>query len=155
MHAMPTLRQARANDWDVLRGLLQGADLPVADLGPERLDGFLIAEDEGRMVGLIGLEAFGTLGLLRSLVVLQSARKSGVGSKLLGALEAAAAAAGIVELWLLTIDAERFFERHDFQIVERAQAPDEIRGTSEFSDLCPATARLMRKALNQPGPTGG
>ena len=33
--SMPTLRQAFADDWDVVRDLLLASDLPVDDLGPE------------------------------------------------------------------------------------------------------------------------
>ena len=145
---MPTLRQAKPDDWGVLRALLLAADLPVDDLGPGRLGDFLIAEEEEQTVGLIGLEVFGTVGLLRSLVVEKSARSSGLAGKLIGALESAAEAVGIVELWLLTIDAERFFQRHNFAVVERTIAPYEIRQTDEFSTLCPDTAYLMRKTLS-------
>jgi amino-acid N-acetyltransferase len=145
---MPTLRRAQADDWDAVRDLLLASDLPVDDLGPQRLDGFLIAEDDDVTVGLIGLEVLGTVGLLRSLVVAKDARSSGLGGKLVGALESAAEAAGITELWLLTIDAQRFFQRHNFEIVDRTAAPDEIRQTDEFSALCPGTAYLMRKSLD-------
>jgi len=142
---MPALRQARPQDWDAIRSLLLTSALPVDDLGPDRLGGFLVAESDGALLGFIGLEAYGTSGLLRSLVVAKSARSSGLGSQLVGALEAAAEAAGIVELWLLTIDAQRFFQRHDFQIVDRSAAPDVIRQTREFVGLCPDTAYLMHK----------
>jgi len=145
---MPALRQAVPGDWDAVQDLLLAADLPIDDLGPERLGGFLIAQDENAMVGLIGLEILGTVGLLRSLVVARNARNTGLGGKLVGALEAAALAAGIAELWLLTIDAERFFQRHEFEIIDRTAAPDEIRQTDEFSALCPDSAYLMRKSLN-------
>lgn len=144
---MPTLRRAKPDDWSAVQALLLAAELPVDDLGPEKLDGFLIAEDEDVTVGLIGLDVLGTLGLLRSLVVAKDARSSGLGGKLVGALESAAETAGITELWLLTIDAERFFQRHNFEIVDRSAAPDEIRQTDEFSALCPGTAYLMRKSL--------
>jgi amino-acid N-acetyltransferase len=145
---MLALRQAVPGDWDAVQALLLAADLPVDDLGPERLGGFLIAQDEIETVGLIGLEILGTVGLLRSLVVARNARNTGLGGKLVGALESAAVTAGIAELWLLTIDAERFFLRHDFEIVDRTAAPDEIRQTDEFSALCPDTAFLMRKWLD-------
>jgi amino-acid N-acetyltransferase len=145
---MPTLRQAQPDDWDAVQSLLLASELPVDDLGPQKLDGFLIAEDGNAIVGLIGLEVSGTVGLLRSLVVEKNARRSGLGGKLVGALESAAEAAGISELWLLTIDAERFFQRHNFEFVDRAAAPDEIRDSEEFSTLCPGTAFLMRKSLD-------
>lgn len=146
--SMPTLRQAGPDDWSAVQELLLASDLPVDDLGPEKLDGFLIAEDDTAKLGLIGLEVMGTVGLLRSLVVARDARSAGLGGKLVGALESAAEAAGITELWLLTIDAEGFFQRHNFEIMDRTAAPDEIRRTDEFSELCPGSAYLMRKILD-------
>ncbi len=146
--SMPTLRQALPDDWDAVRKLLLASSLPVDDLGPDRLDGFLIAEDDDFVVGLIGLEVMGTVGLLRSLVVEKNARRAGLGGKLVGALESAAEAAGIDELWLLTIDAEKFFQRHNYEFVNRERAPEEIRQSDEFSSLCPNTAYLMRKSLD-------
>jgi len=144
---MPGLRQAKPHDWGLVRALLLSAGLPVDDLGAGKLGGFLIAENDAGVIGFIGLEVFGTAGLLRSLVVEKSIRNSGLGGKLIEALESAAEAAGIVELWLLTIDAERYFQRHNFELIDRSLAPDEIRQTSEFSTLCPDTAYLMRKVL--------
>ena len=144
---MPILRQATAEDWTAVRQLLSESGLPTEDLGPQKLDGFLVAEDDGVLAGLIGLEIFDTTGLLRSLVVAKAARKGGLGGKLVGALESAAQTAGITELWLLTIDAEKFFERQGFTIVARDTAPASVRATEEFSDLCPDSAYLMMKTL--------
>lgn len=144
---MPVLRESRKADWDVVQQLLLAAGLPVEDLGPAMLDGFLIAESGDRIVGLVGLQIYDTTGLLRSLVVAKDARSGGLGGRLVGALEAAAQTAGIDELWLLTIDAEAFFARHGFEIVSRDEAPDCIRQAEEFRDLCPADAHLMRKSI--------
>lgn len=144
---MPTLRQATAGDWPAIRALLVDNGLPVDDLGPDRLDGFLVAEDGAELAGLVGLQVFGTIGLLRSLVVAERARRDGLGGKLVGALEAAAETAGLRELWLLTIDADRFFRRQGFDVVDRAFAPESIRATEEFAGLCPESAFLMMKAL--------
>jgi amino-acid N-acetyltransferase len=135
-------------DWAAVQDLLLAAALPVDDLGPQELAGFLIAETGDGTVGIIGLEILGTVGLLRSLVVADSARNTGLGGELVCALESAAREAGITELWLLTIDAERYFQRHDFEITDRTAAPDEIQQTAEFSALCPDTAYLMRKTLD-------
>jgi len=144
---MPTLRQARDGDWKAIGQLLQESGLPTADLRQDKLDGFLVAEDGAELAGLIGLQIFGTRGLLRSLVVAKRVRSAGLGGKLVGALESAAQTAGIRELWLLTIDAERFFERQGFSIVNRETVPEVIRATDEFSGLCPADAFLMMKKL--------
>lgn len=145
---MPTLRQSTAEDWGAISALLVESGLPVDDLDAGKLDGFLVAEDGPDIVGLIGLQLFGTIGLLRSLVVTKSARSLGLGGKLVGALESASQTAGVTELWLLTIDADRFFERHGFQVMARDSAPPSIQQSEEFSELCPGTAFLMQKDLS-------
>ena len=145
---MPTLRSARLDDWPAINSMLAEEDLPVDDLHTEKVSDFLVAEDGGDLLGLIGLELYSTVGLLRSLVIAKKARRLGLGSKLVGALESAAETAGVTELWLLTIDTQRFFERLGYQIVGREQVPDSIRKTDEFAGLCPDTAFLMMKRLS-------
>lgn len=145
------VRDAGQDDWQAVQRLLDEAGLPVADLGPDRLEHFLIAErpgaDQCETLGIIGLEQFDQVGLLRSLVVGESDRKSGLGKRLVSALEANACYAGVKDLWLLTIDAERFFEGLGYKMMSRNSAPDSIRETEEFSGLCPDGAYLMRKVL--------
>jgi amino-acid N-acetyltransferase len=111
------------------------------------LENFMLAESDGEVIGLVGLQVFDTIGLLRSLVVAKNARSSGLGGKLVGAIEAAAQTAGIDELWLLTIDAEKFFSRHGYEFAARKDAPDSIRQTDEFRELCPDNAHLMYKSV--------
>jgi amino-acid N-acetyltransferase len=127
--------------------LLVDAGLPIDDLRPELLEHFLLAERDGEIVGIAGIEAYATTGLLRSVVVAGNSRGAGLGKKLVGALELAAQAAGIVDLWLLTIDAERFFARLGYDIVSRDSVPDAIRSSKEFAVLCPESAHLMTKKL--------
>ena len=141
------LRRAEPTDWPAVEALLTTATLPIEDLGADRLDAFLVAEIGGEIVGAVGHESYADVGLLRSLVVREDRRNSNLGRKLVEAIEATARMAGIDELWLLTIDAERFFERRGYAFVDREAAPDAIRGTAEFSTLCPGTAFLMRKRL--------
>jgi len=145
------VRDAGQKDWQDIQRLLDRAGLPVADLGPEQLEDFLVAERSGtgqaETLGIIGLQRFKQIGLLRSLVVSQSDRKSGLGRRLVSALEANACCRGVKDLWLLTIDAERFFEGLGYKMMSRDSAPDSIRNTEEFSGLCPDGAYLMRKLL--------
>lgn len=141
------LRGATASDWHHGRSLLRAAGLPTEDLDQDKLSGFLVAEKEGQIVGMIGLETFGAVGLLRSLVVADEARRLGVGRLLVEALESSAAAARLTQLWLLTNDAQDFFARFGFEIVERAGAPQAIQSTDEFAELCPDSAFLMVKHL--------
>lgn len=141
------IRPAIPSDLQLARRWLTDARLPVADLTPEHMDGFLIAMLDGRAVGMIGLEQCGQDGLLRSLFVDASDRGRGVARELVDALEQRAKSDQLSQVWLLTIDADRFFAALDYSIVDRADAPDSIRNTVEFSKLCPGDAVLMRKRL--------
>lgn len=67
MPAGKQMRLPRSSDLDAAVRLLSDAGLPVDDLTADRLA--LVAEEDGELHGLIGLEHFGDVGLLRSLVV--------------------------------------------------------------------------------------
>jgi amino-acid N-acetyltransferase len=141
------IRGATAADLETLRAWLDAAGLPSADLSETLMPNFLVAMDGTGDVGAIGVEQFGATGLLRSLVVVKRKRGTGAGSFLLSSLEEAARTNGVRELWLLTIDAQVYFQQHGYRVRRREAAPAPIRGTAEFRDLCPADAVLMSKKL--------
>jgi len=141
------LRVAVDSDLTLARKLLAEAGLPTADLTIDRLA--LIAEKEGVVAGLIGLEQFKNAGLLRSLVIAENFRSAGLGGRLVGALEQLALEKNISELWLLTIDADKWFASLGYLTQSRDSAPPAIRSTEEFSSLCPGDAVLMKKSLNR------
>ncbi|HSD68330.1 MAG TPA: GNAT family N-acetyltransferase, partial [Woeseiaceae bacterium] len=105
------------------------------------------AADGEALAGVVALQPFSAVGLLRSLVVAQAARSAGCGSKLVQAVERTAARSGVRQLWLLTTGAEHYFEKLGFLATSRALAPPEIRQTAEFTSLCPDSAVLMCKSL--------
>jgi len=146
MPADEQIRSSRSSDLGAAVRLLLDAGLPLDDLTADHLA--LVAEEDGELHGLIGLELFGGVGLLRSLVVASHYRSRGLGVALVGALETHARDCGVAELWLLTIDADAFFERLGYGVRRRDAAPDAIRATAEFSALCPADAVLMSKSIS-------
>lgn len=147
MSADITIRAATGVDLPTAQSWLADAGLPAEDLSAAHMQDFFLAEVDDRLAGMIGIENLGSVGLLRSLVVHRDDRGSGVGTKLVAALEAHAAEAGIDALWLLTIDADRYFSRLGYEVMDRSRAPEAIRLTAEFSSLCPGDAALMRKIL--------
>ena len=140
-----TIRPAAAADLDAAVKLLEAAGLPVTDLSADRLA--LVAEKKAIFQGVIGVEVFNDVGLLRSLVVSPNTRGAGIGPALVTALEVASRADGVEEFWLLTIDAGPFFAKLGYKVRNRSDAPDAIRATEEFSSLCPGDATLMSKRL--------
>jgi amino-acid N-acetyltransferase len=142
-----TIRPGIAADLAVVQAWLVDAGLPTADLTSDHMSDFLVAVVDSGPVGMIGLEQFEKVGLLRSLVIDRTARRDGVGRQLVAALEAQALARGVTELWLLTIDVEAYFLKLGYTTMERDRAPGAIRDTPEFSSLCPGDAVLMQKVL--------
>jgi amino-acid N-acetyltransferase len=141
------IRAGRTADIEPAISLLRAAGLPAADFSDRFVGNFLVACAGPSVVGSIALEPLADLGLLRSLVVDPDYRGGGLGRLLVGELEAHARRNGISELWLLTIDADRFFLGLGYGLQRREQAPDVIRRTREFSLLCPDDAILMKKRL--------
>jgi N-acetylglutamate synthase-like GNAT family acetyltransferase len=53
----------------------------------------------------------------------------------------------MTSLYLLTTSAAPYFARHGYQVLVREQAPQAIRHSKQFADLCPSSATLMHKDL--------
>lgn len=141
------IRPARVGDLAIAIAWLDGAGLPIEDLTAAHMESFLFAHQGDTPVGMIGLESYADCGLLRSLYVDAAQRGSGVGAQLVSALEAKAAGSGVAAIWLLTIDADAFFTRHGYEVMQRDAAPASIQSSAEFSSLCPGDAVLMQKKL--------
>ena len=120
---------------------LAKAELPTDDLASEQFR-YFTADD----LAWGGFGA-GADALIRSVVVLPQARSRGFGALVTEALVRQAREAGVERLWLLTTSAAPFFEKLGWASAERAQAPDTITRSHQFSSLCPASATLMVRAL--------
>ena len=141
------IHSAKRADLPAVRALLETERLPASDLDEQALDRFLILRDDSGVSGVVGLELYGEVAFLRSLVVAQHGRGSGVGSALTQAAERLAAEFGVKDVYLLTQTAERFFAGRGYSKMDRGDAPKEIQGTTQFSGLCPSSAVLMMKQL--------
>ena len=141
------IRPLELDRWSDALTLLSNAGLPTADLEQNQIGEFLVVLGQGRVLGMIGLQCFGPCALLRSLVIDETVRGSGLGARLVADLEAKALAQDVQELWLLTIDANAFFERLGYRVANRESAPISIAASREFAELCPADAFLMTKRL--------
>jgi amino-acid N-acetyltransferase len=128
--------------------LLEQAELPTADLTEAHCESFFFAGSPSQPTGLVGLEIFGDVALLRSLVVTPERRGTGEGSALLEHAENAARARGVRALYLLTTTAERFFAKHGYARAPREAAPPAIRATREFAGICPASSAFMSRVLD-------
>lgn len=141
-----TFEPASVASLDAVLRLLSNSGLPVADV-EAHIDAFTLARSEGHLVGIVGLELHGELGLLRSLFVAPAHRSKGIGAALVQSVQLRAATKGVRELYLLTTGATAYFENLGFASLPRDQVPQEIRCTAQFSSLCPSTAACMHKLI--------
>ncbi len=147
MIAIPvTIRTATAADGHAMVALLQGADLPTAGVA-DATGNYFVAEENGAIIALGGLEAHLPDALLRSLAVSRGRRNDGLGRLVFDRLWQQAEAAGYCGVYLLTTTAADYFERLGFSRIERERAPRGIRQCAEFAMLCPANAVVMRRIV--------
>jgi N-acetylglutamate synthase-like GNAT family acetyltransferase len=133
-------------DLPAMRAVLRRAALPADDLEEPDVTLFAFARD-GEVVGYGGLELYGDDALLRSIVVAPDRRREGVGRRIVALLLANAAGMGARRGYLLTTEAQKYFEGLGFAAVERRDAPPAIMATRQMAGLCPASAALMAKTL--------
>jgi amino-acid N-acetyltransferase len=127
--------------------LLQQANLPTEDLTAAHCENFFFSGPSSAPSGIVGLELFGEVALLRSLVVAPGRRGTGAGASLLSHAEEQARKRGVRSLYLLTTTAEPFFARHGYARASRETAPPAIRATREFSGICPSSSAFMCRQL--------
>ena len=134
-------------DLSSVKQLLSDSGLPIEDITAQHLQHFFGCGSGSTLEGVVGLELYGEVALLRSLAVASSRRGSGVGPGLVAHAERYARDKGVQSLYLLTTTAEKFFLRRGYARIPRDEAPAAIKGTKEFSGICPTSSAFMVKYL--------
>ena len=142
------IETAQPDEKEIVVALLEQGDLLIEDL-PEGLPDFVLAKDEETPVGVAGLESFGTVGLLRSVAVDPAHQGKQIAAQLVRRLLETAQASNLQDVYLITNTADGYFERQGFQPVNRQEVPAAIQQTQQFSNLCPSSAIVMKRALIQ------
>src|SRR5262245_57766213 len=124
--------------------LLSVAELPH-DGVKENIEGFLVARNDfGKLVGCVGMERHGELGLLRSAAVLPEYQGRRIGGKLVSELLKIAAREGVTEVALLTTTAKEFFEKKfDFKEAIRAHYEERSQNSPEWNRPRCSSATFM------------
>jgi amino-acid N-acetyltransferase len=128
--------------------LLSDCGLPHSDLRSENMGSFLALGRRDEIEGVVGLEVWASVALLRSLAVPAGQRGTGKGTRLVREAEDFARAFKVQSLFLLTTTAEHFFAGLGYRKIPRQDAPECIGSTTEFTNLCPRDAVLMTKELS-------
>src|SRR5262249_45249796 len=123
----------------------------------EHLSGFLVARGEGgEVVGCVGLERHGELGLLRSAAVLPQYQGQWVGGELIRELLKRAAGEGVTEVALLTTTAKDYFEsKFGFKEAGRALYEKRLRTSPEWNlPRCSSAVFMTLKLKPDTGSAG-
>lgn len=141
------VRAAQREDLEGVRALLRTSDLPQDGLDEQFGPSYAIAEREGALIGVEGIEVYERDGLLRSAAVDPAWRGRGVGDALTRNRIEWARRTGLRSLYLLTTTAGAWFPRFGFATESRDAAPPGIRASREFAEACPASALFMKLPL--------
>ncbi len=133
---------------EALQRFLRDNKLPYIDL---KLEGnhFIVYEDDaGNLIGSGGLELYGATALLRSIAVDEKLRGQAFGGKIVDEMISKARILSINELFLLTETARDYFLKKGFEDVPRNEVPETIKETTEFAQVCPASAVVMKLKIS-------
>src|ERR1700730_12474301 len=107
------MRAANDSDHDAVSALLSASRLATLDSSSQFGPQYVVANDsEGRLVGVAGVEVYGSDALLRSVAVAPSFRSQGLGRQLTRDRLRWAAEHEISTVYLLTTDASSYWRRH-------------------------------------------
>jgi amino-acid N-acetyltransferase len=140
-----SLRRAMPADHEAVATLLRDLELPTDGVS-EWLDQFWVADHQGQVVGVAGMERYEDSGLLRSVAVAEEWRGTGVGRALVERVLEEGRTVGVREVYLLTTTAEHYFPRLGFACVNRESVPVALHASAEFTGACPGSAVVMRRA---------
>ncbi len=127
--------------------LLRGCSLPNSDLQENYQVQLFGVYHNAQLIACVGVELYDNSALLRSLAVIPEYRKEGIGKKLSEYAEKYCKQNSVNKIYLLTETADTYFEKLGYSIQKRDTAPGSIKGTAQFSGLCPESSRFMKKQL--------
>lgn len=142
MYSIATTDQ---NEIENIHHLLKENKLPHNDIGPHVE--FYLIKSKAVTAGVVGVEIYTPYALLRSLAIADPYKKKGLGKRLTVFMLDYLAVIGIIDVFLLTTTAAKFFEKIGFKKIDRKSVPEDILQTKEFSEICPDSAVCMQYTI--------
>lgn len=138
----PQVRPAAGPDLPHIATMLHQGGL-IAGAARERVGKTIVAEADRTPVATASWENIEGAGLLRSVAVAPEYRRAGAGRLVVAAALRRMNSHGMRDVYLVTENAERFFESCGFRTVDRDEIPDAIVSHPQFARECPSTAPAM------------
>jgi len=137
---------AHPGDKSHIRRLLSECELPTLYIH-KHLKSFMVAKAGKKIVGVVGVEVYGRMGLFRSLCVDEAYRGRGIAKTLNKKLLAYARTRKIERLYLFTFYAEKFASELGFRKIDKKRIPKSLRSTWQFrkSRCYPSVICMMKR----------
>jgi amino-acid N-acetyltransferase len=137
---------AHPGDKSQILRLLSECELPTLYVH-RHLKSFMVAKVCKKIIGVVGVEVYGRMGLFRSLCVDEAYRGRGIATMLNKKLLAYARTRKMERLYLFTLYAEKFASKLGFRKINKKQIPKAIRSTWQFhkSRFYPSVICMMKK----------
>lgn len=141
-----TIDPATTDDRADIASLRHAAGLPDGDLADDELAAYrILRRSDGGSCGIVAVEPYGPVALLRSLAVHPDDRGCGLGQSLVLDAEAHARAQGVRAMYLLTDDQKGFFHRLGYRSIDRDAVPPVIADTPVFRNTRPGVACMWKQ----------
>lgn len=138
---------ATEKDLPEIEALLRACALSIEGVRAH-IEQYIVVRDNAGLLGCVGIEQSGTVGLLLGLAVAQRARSAGLGELLISAIVADARQRGVESIFVQTTSASAYFARFGFAPIGTSQeVPRALLPSQEFSTNKAAPGTLMRTAL--------
>lgn len=138
---------ASGGDLEAIKRMLVAALLPSRDVvgGPGQR--YIVARENGRIIGCAGLGVSGHDGQVRSMAVHWTRRNAGLGTRLHERLLFEAVLAGVKTLYVVTMTADDFFARHGYRRIGAQEVPPELMASEEFAAFAPGGGVIMSRPV--------
>ncbi len=135
-------------DKNQIRRLLSKCGLPTLYIH-RYLKSFIVAKAAEKIVGVIGVEVYGRVGLLRSMCVDQAYRGQGIAKMLHRKILTYVQLQKVGRLYVFTLNAAKFASKLGFHKIDKKRIPKSIRSTWQFrgSRRYPVVS-MMKRIIN-------
>lgn len=146
-HSQLNIIKARNEHLLDIYSLLNDLDLSIDGVS-DHISNFFVLIEENLIIGVIGLEIYEDVGLVRSVGIAKSHQDMGLGKKLVEALELYAFERSLKEIFLFTETAETFFSKHfEFRKIPVSEVDSRIKQSKEYT-LCQTSTVMIKTIQN-------
>ena len=136
-----------SDDQPKVEALLKQVNLPIEGVCDQFQNYFKIQGESDKIIGCVGVEVYGNMGLLRSVAIHPDFQRKGLGKKLVEGAEEFSKTRALKKIYLLTEGAEEFFSRLGYKTIPREQADPSVQQSLEFTTVCKDSGTCMEKDL--------